>query len=258
MSTAGHALIPAIPFPAKNGKTMETTIVVGALLLMAVLFIVSRLRSKTAGSHMQSGSLARSETRAQVDTPTPRDVPDLSMLPERFIVFDLETTGLNPNMHEIIEFGAIRVNRDANNHATFQALVKPERKVPKRITDLTGISQEMVDREGEPLAEVLAAFVEFIEDLPLVAFNAPFDMAFLQNAAKKQNLAIKNSHSCALEMARRAWPGLQSYRLTDLARMGHLSDVNTHRSLGDCQRAMIVYTAAASKLGAAKRAKRLS
>ena len=57
---------------------------------------------------------------------------DLSMLPKQFVVFDLETTGLDPLKHEIIEIGAVKVNRDSDNHTTFQALIKPVKKVPKR------------------------------------------------------------------------------------------------------------------------------
>lgn len=56
----------------------------------------------------------------------------LEHLPEQFVVFDLETTGLSPEKNEIIEFGAIRVHRDSVNHDTFQQLVKPSRKVPKK------------------------------------------------------------------------------------------------------------------------------
>jgi DNA polymerase-3 subunit epsilon/DNA polymerase-3 subunit alpha (Gram-positive type) len=174
---------------------------------------------------------------------------DLSAVPQKFVVFDLETTGLDAARHEIIEIGAIRVNRDSNLHDTFQALVKPMKRIPKRITQINGISQQMVDREGEPLEAVLRDFVEFIEDLPLVSFNADFDMAFLRHAAQRNNLVIRNRVSCALKMARRAWPGRQSYRLCDLAKDGGLSDEDTHRALGDCTRALIVYTSAASQLG---------
>ena len=174
---------------------------------------------------------------------------DLSMLPRQFIVLDLETTGLDTVRHEIIEVGAIRVSVDSDSHATFQALVKPEKKIPKRITELTGITQDMVDREGESLADVLAAFIEFASDLPLVTFNADFDLGFLQNAASRHGLVIANRYTCALKMARRAWPGLPSYRLKDLAEMGNLSAEDTHRALGDCKRAALVFTSAASKLG---------
>ena len=180
-----------------------------------------------------------------------RRVPQVSIahLPERFVVFDLETTGLDPEKHEIIEIGAIRVNRDSINHDTFQSLVKPSKKVPKKITELTGINQSMLDTDGEPIESALRDFASFVGDLQLVSFNADFDLAFLHNAAAKHSLAFTNPVSCALKMARRAWPGRKSYRLADLAKDGNLSSDGTHRALGDCQRALIVYTAAASKLG---------
>lgn len=180
-----------------------------------------------------------------------RQKPQISLahLPERFVVFDLETTGLDPEKHEIIEFGAIRVNRDSVNHETFQSLVKPSRKVPKKIIELTGISQAMLDAEGEPIEVALREFLSFVGDLHLVSFNADFDMAFLQSTAAKYSIFIGNPASCALKMSRRAWPGRKSYRLADLAKDGNLGSDGTHRALGDCQRALTVYTAAASKLG---------
>jgi DNA polymerase III epsilon subunit family exonuclease len=181
-----------------------------------------------------------------------RKTANLASLPQRFIVLDLETTGLDSSAHEIIEIGAIRVNRDSNVHDTFSSLVKPTGRIPKKITDITGISQDLVDREGEPLEKAIKEFAKFIEDLPLVTFNAEFDMAFLQNAAKRHNLVIDNPISCALKMARRAWPGRKSYKLKDLAKDGGLSDEGTHRALGDCKRALIVYTAAVSILHVTK------
>lgn len=180
--------------------------------------------------------------------------PNLSVLPQQFVVFDLETTGLKPELHEIIEIGAIRVNRDSNNHDTFQALIRPHRKITKKITEITGITQDMVEKDGESIEMALPQFLEFIGELPLVSFNAEFDMAFLTKAVNQKTQAgvpIKNRISCALKMARRAWPGRKSYRLADLAKDGGLSADGTHRAFSDCKRAMIVYTAAASKLGSA-------
>ncbi len=148
--------------------------------------------------------------------------PNLSVLPERFVVFDLETTGLKPEFHEIIEIGAIRVNRDSDHHDTFQALILPRKKIPKKITEITGITQNMVEKDGESLEMALPQFLEFIDELPLVSFNAEFDMAFLINAVKqiKSGAPLNNRVSCALKMARRAWPGRKSYRLADLAKDG--------------------------------------
>lgn len=176
----------------------------------------------------------------------------LAHLPERFVVLDLETTGLDPAKHEIIEIGAIRVNRDSTNHDTYQSLVKSSKKVPKKITQITGITQAMLDADGANLEAALQEFLDFAGDLHLVSFNADFDMAFLRNAATKHSIPINNTVSCALKMARRAWPGRRSYRLVELAKDGNLSNDGTHRALGDCQRALIVYTAAASRLGSAR------
>jgi DNA polymerase III subunit epsilon len=92
-------------------------------------------------------------------------------------------------------------------------------------------------------------FIDFIQDLPLVTFNAQFDMGFLHYAAKRHGRVIKNRYTCALKLSRRAWPGLPSYRLHDLVKMGKLSDEDTHRAIGDCKRTMIVFTAAASGVG---------
>jgi DNA polymerase III alpha subunit (gram-positive type) len=165
-----------------------------------------------------------------------RDVSnvDFSHLPQQFIVFDLETTGLDPTLDEIIEVGAIRVNRTSDVHETFEALVRPLNGIPQEMTQINGISQTMVDEDGEPLEIVLSDFAAFIQDLPLVSFNAEFDMAFLQSSAA------------------RAWPERSSYRLCDLAKDAGLSDEDAHRALGDCKRTVLVYTAAASILGTAQ------
>jgi DNA polymerase III subunit epsilon len=179
----------------------------------------------------------------------PESKVDLTVLPERFVVLDLETTGLHAEQHEIIEIGAIRVNRNSTTHETFQTLVTPTLALPKKIIGMTGITQSMIDSEGIPLQTAMTAFLEFIGDLPLVAFNAEFDMAFLEKAAYGQGISIKNKVSCALQMSRRAWPGLKSYRLRDLGKRGGLAVNGEHRALADCQLALTVYTSAGSKLG---------
>lgn len=170
-------------------------------------------------------------------------------IPERFVIFDLETTGLSAGNDQIIEIGAIRVNRGSISHDAFQTLVKPTKKIPRKITDLTGITQEMVNAEGITLEAALHDFAVFVGDLRLVSFNAEFDMAFLRAGTSATAMApFRNQVSCALKMSRRAWPGRRSFRLADLARDFNLSAESTHRALADCERALIVYAAAASKL----------
>lgn len=172
-----------------------------------------------------------------------------SWLPEEFVVLDLETTGLSPVTDEIIEIGAIRFRIGAETHATFQSLVKPEKAISQTISRLTGITQQMVKNDGLPAAEALEEFTTFIGELPLVTFNAPFDMGFLWNAGKKHGMVIKNRYACALQMSRRAWPELPSHRLADLAKIASLPDDDTHRALGDSTRALHIFAAAVSKIG---------
>ncbi|MDP2693596.1 MAG: 3'-5' exonuclease [Gallionella sp.] len=79
--------------------------------------------------------------------------------------------------------------------------------------------------------------------------NTEFDMAFLQAAAKGNGLhTFKNPTSCALKLARKAWPGRKSYRLDDLASDGEFNSGTAHRALEDARRALIVYAAATAAL----------
>jgi DNA polymerase III epsilon subunit-like protein len=136
--------------------------------------------------------------------------------------------------------------RFASTQTTFQTLVIPNREIATEITYLTGITQRMLDREGRPAEQALEQFAEFIGDLPLVSFNAPFDMGFLWNAGKRHGISVRNKYSCALQLSRRAWPGLNSHKLTNLAKHFGLPEDDTHRSLGDTKRALYVFLKAVS------------
>ncbi len=226
---------------------VDPRLVIGIALLSAVvlaLILRGRRRSKERGFEN-----APNQVYSQAD-PVEAEIARAirQSVPERFVVFDLETTGLDAARHEIIEVGAIKVNRDSARHDGFQCLVKPKKRISKRITQINGISQQMVNDEGEPLDAVLKDFVEFIEDLPLVSFNAEFDMGFLRAAASRHGITFRNHVSCALELARQAWPGRESYKLCDLARDGKLPSEGAHRALEDCKRTIFVYMGACARL----------
>ena len=170
-------------------------------------------------------------------------------LPETFIVLDVETTGLDATRHEIIEIAAIRYRKGITTHETLQALVKPSKKVPKKITEITGITQEMLETNGEPLADVMREFMAFVGERRLVTFNAEFDMAFLHAATTRHGLpSLNNPVSCALQMARRAWPKRQTFKLSELASDGEFARGTAHRALEDARCALIVYAAAVAEL----------
>jgi DNA polymerase III subunit epsilon len=170
-------------------------------------------------------------------------------LPPKFVVIDVETTGLSAHMHEIIEIGALKVaDVAAGNHTAYRVLVKPASKIPRNIVALTGITQAMVDTDGVELRTAIEGFLEFIEDLPLIAFNAPFDRGFLEAAAAQCGRAIPNQYTCALQAARRAWPGLVSYKLSELSKLGGLDMTDEHRAVSDCVRTAHVFIAASRTL----------
>ncbi len=173
-------------------------------------------------------------------------------LPQSFVVFGLTTTGSDPDRHEIIEIGALRVERDATVMDSLRRLVTPSRDIPARVTELTGITQIALNREGKPLEAALREFREFIGELPLVSFNADVDMNFLVNATQMSGISIKNPLSCARKMAHRAWPDRKGHGLAELARADKSGVLAEHRVLRDCRQILSIYLAAASRLGTAQ------
>lgn len=160
-------------------------------------------------------------------------------LVDDYVVFDLETTGLEPNMCEIIEIGALKYKNSALVEE-FSVLVKPKKEISAEITRITGISNEMVS-DASSIEEVLPKFITFIEDLPLVAHNSSFDLSFIEENIKKQNLPmIKNTNIDTVELARKYIPQAYNYKLTTLKNYFKL-EYGSHRSVDDCKTTNYVY-----------------
>jgi len=109
--------------------------------------------------------------------------------PVKIIVIDLETTGLYPERGDrIVEIGAVPViGNEILVNEGFETFVDPGIPIPPHITEITSITDEMV-RDAPPIEDVLPRFIAYIEDFPLVAHNAPFDIGFLQLYLKKLGL----------------------------------------------------------------------
>ncbi len=160
-------------------------------------------------------------------------------LVDSYVVFDLETTGLEPKHCEIIEIGALKYK---NNKLVdeFSVLVKPKKSISSEITQITGISNDMVN-DASNIEEVLPKFIEFIEDLPLVAHNSSFDLSFIEENINKLGLPmINNTNIDTVELARKYIPKAYNYKLTTLKNYFKL-DYGSHRSIDDCRTTNYVY-----------------
>lgn len=169
-----------------------------------------------------------------------RDVADPLAI---YTVFDLETTGLDPNTDEIIEISAIRVE-NGQQVAEFSALVQPtDHLVSLDITQLTGITNDMLT--GKPTIEtVMPRFLEFIGDTPLVGHNiCAFDLLFCNRACAQIGCPrIENQCVDTLPLARRHLK-LKNYRLGTIASAFHVIPDTAHRALADCQTTMLCFEA---------------
>jgi DNA polymerase III subunit epsilon len=153
-----------------------------------------------------------------------------------FVVVDLETVGGRPGPGTIIEIGAYRM-RGRQILEPFQNLVRPRTRIPRFITRLTSISDEMV-AAAPPIEQVLPRFRDFLGDAVMVAHNAQFDHAFLNFEFRRLfKIGLSNPVLCTLRMARKLLPSLRRRRLDLLAEHFGLSTAGRHRGLGDARMA---------------------
>jgi DNA polymerase-3 subunit epsilon len=158
-----------------------------------------------------------------------------SLADAHFVVVDLETAGGAPVYGEgIIEIGALRLHA-GRIVDQFQALVDPGRRVPTFITQLTGITDDML-AGCAAIDAVLPRFVDFAADSVLVAHNAAFDFAYLDAARLRLDGAVfAQQRLCTLRLARRLLPQLRRRSLDALAGHFGIPLVDRHRALGDAR-----------------------
>lgn len=151
-----------------------------------------------------------------------------------YVVFDLETTGLNPETDEIIEISAIRV-RMGEAKEEFTTLVNPGKPIPYTATKINGITDEMA-QNAPALKDALTTFLAFIGNDILVGHNIhSFDLNFLRRGAERElGQQITNDYIDTLFLAKNCLPQLPRHRLTDLAEYFHIDTAGAHRALNDC------------------------
>jgi len=151
------------------------------------------------------------------------------------VSLDLETTGLDSQTDRIIEIGAVRFN-GRRVEDEFNMLINPGRSIPPFITQLTGISDQMV-REAPPIQAATAELKDFIGDCPVLGHNVRFDLSFV----RKYNIAGLNEYIDTYEMASILLPSAERYNLGSLGQLLGVPLPATHRALDDARATRGVY-----------------
>lgn len=151
----------------------------------------------------------------------------------RYVVFDIETTGLSPRNDMITEIGAVKIE-DGVVVDKYSQLINPGRPIPSKIVNITGITDNMV-KDKPKIHEILPDFENFIKDSTLVAHNASFDMGFLREQFSNVGKDISNPVLDTLELTRALFPQLKSHRLNIVAKHLKVDLINHHRAVDDAE-----------------------
>ncbi len=150
---------------------------------------------------------------------------------QEYVAFDLETTGLSSQRDRIIEIGAVLM-KGGEELDRFQTFVEPGMKLDKKITELTGITDEML--KGAPKIEtVLPRFLEFVGERVLIAHNADFDTGFIRAECRRQGIPYTLTSADTLILAQNLMPHLNKHKLNIVANALSLPDFNHHRAGDD-------------------------
>ena len=139
------------------------------------------------------------------------------LLEDTFVVFDTETTGFYYGVDQMIEIGAVKIKK-GEIIDRFDELINPNRPLPKKIVELTNITDEMLkDKDNEE--NVTKRFLNWVGDCPMVAHNAKFDIGFVSEACRKYNLGeFKTTVIDTMGLARMLYPDWFNHKLSTLVK----------------------------------------
>lgn len=150
-----------------------------------------------------------------------------------FICFDIETTGLSAARDKITEIGAVKVENGVITD-TFSTFANPEMPIPQKITQLTGITDDMV-KDAPSQSEAVGAFLEFAGDNVLVAHNAPFDTSFIAKACEDMGREYNYTSIDTVAISRAILTDIKNCKLDTVAKFLRFGDFNHHRATDDAE-----------------------
>ncbi len=180
------------------------------------------------------------EIMDKIERPKREKGKSLLDLLDTYTVLDIETTGLDPMFDEIIELSAIRYENDTEI-SRFSTLVKPEERIDSYITELTGITNNMV--KGAPAIDVaLPQFISFIGNDVLVGHNVNFDINFIyDNLFELTDTQFQNDFIDTMRLSRSLFKDFKNHKLITLAKNFAIADTISHRGESDCEVTALCY-----------------
>lgn len=165
-----------------------------------------------------------------------------------FVVFDLETSGLNPDRDEILEIAALKL-KGKEIVDRFESLIQPTRPISLEVEKIHGLNEIFLLVNGRRSEEVIKDFLNFIGSDIIVGHNIrEFDWLFVLNQAKRMSLPVPtNKLIDTLELARKLL-SLPSYNLGNVASAFNLEQLNAHRAMPDTEINAKVFIALMEKL----------
>ncbi|HOU75856.1 MAG TPA: exonuclease domain-containing protein [Candidatus Dojkabacteria bacterium] len=149
-----------------------------------------------------------------------------------YVIVDVETTGLSPSFARVIEIGALKV-KNGRIVDRLDILVQTVNKVPSFITNLTGITDDLMAQEGVDATKGFSLFRDFAEDLAFTAHNVYFDFRFISAELQRYNLSPINSQLIdTVRIARQKFPFLPNHKLSTIKEYLKIDSVS-HRGLSD-------------------------
>lgn len=150
-----------------------------------------------------------------------------------YVVIDVETTGGGRDYHRITEVAVVRIEQ-GEIVAQWSQLLNPERRIPHAITQLTGISNEMV-ADAPLFAEQADTFLDLCAGAIFVAHNVNFDYGFIRREFDRMGRTFRMPKLCTVQLARKHLAKLSSYRLSALCEAYNIDLTNHHRALADAR-----------------------
>lgn len=159
-----------------------------------------------------------------------------------YVVVDIETTGLDYERDRIIEVGLLRIEQEQISDQ-LQCFVQSEKKIPEAVTRLTGITDEIIKKQGLSEDMAFEKIREFVGNDLVVGYHVQFDMNFIQRMGERtgKNIIIKKTRD-VLQLVRRKVDDLENFRLETVAAYFSLDVGTTHRALEDCILTYRIYT----------------